>query len=290
MKILSCNVGYLLDYDGSLAGYASAPHRALVGDERAEGRAIDRLVDVLVDEAPDLVCLLETDRGSIRTATDGQTDRIAARCAERGLDYHARAAPKYGADGLLPNAPLLGDLANGVLTRRPWTTTAHYLETGPKRLVVETRLPDGLSVFGVHLAMSRSTRRRQLEEIAALVADRERAVVCGDFNAYDGLSELDALTDRAGLVLHDPGETVPPRPLDSLVTDTRTLDLFLTTPGVSAGRCEALPVQVSDHRPIVLELADGAVGGGASAGTDADADGSTGPDPSPDREPEPEYT
>jgi endonuclease/exonuclease/phosphatase family metal-dependent hydrolase len=286
VKILSCNVGYLLDYDGSLAGYATAPHRALVGDERAEGRALARLVDVLVDEAPDLVCLLETDRGSIRTATDGQTDRIAARCAERGLDYHARAAPKYGADGLLPNAPLLGSLANGVLTRRPWPTTAHYLDAGPKRLVVETRLPGGLSVFGVHLGVSRSTRRRQLDEIATLVAGRDRAVVCGDFNAYDGFSELDALTDRAGLALHDPGETVPARPLDSLVTDTRTLDLFLTAPDVSVRRCEALPVQISDHRPIVLELADEAVAAGARAGTDTDQ----GPDPDPDRDAEPEYT
>jgi len=255
MKLLSVNAGYLLDYDGSLSGYALRPHRAMVGSETAERRATERLVDVVADETPDVVCLLEVDQGSVRTATDGQVDHIAASLAERGLDYDARADTKYGDEGVIAGLPVLAHLSNGVLVREGLdaTVTAHHLDKGPKRLVTEVRFPD-LSVFGVHLAMSGRGRRRQLEEIAALVADRDRVVVCGDFNAYDGLDAVESILGEVGLALHDPGETVPPRPLDGIVTETRTLDLFLTSPDVTVSRCAVIPVQVSDHRPVVIEF------------------------------------
>jgi DNA polymerase elongation subunit (family B) len=71
VKVLSANAGYLLDYDGSLSDYALRPHRAMVGSESAERRAIERLVSVIADERPDVVCLLEVDQGSVRTMTDG---------------------------------------------------------------------------------------------------------------------------------------------------------------------------------------------------------------------------
>jgi endonuclease/exonuclease/phosphatase family metal-dependent hydrolase len=257
VKVLSCNAGYLLDYDGSLSGYALRPHRAMVGSPEAEERATERLVDVIADERPDVVCLLEVDQGSVRTRTDGQVRHIADRLADRGLDYRARADTKYGTENVLGQLPVLSNLSNGMLVCADLEATVerHYLDTGPKRLVTEGRVGD-LSVFGVHLAMSGRGRRRQLAEVAALVADRERVVVCGDFNAYDGLDEVRSALETVGLVLHNPGETVPERPLDSLVTDTRTLDLFLTSPDIEVTRCAVIPVQVSDHRPVVLGFED----------------------------------
>jgi len=256
VKILSVNAGYLLDYDGSLSRYALRPHRAMIGSDRAEQRATGRLVEVIASEEPDVVCLIEVDQGSLRTATDGQVATLRQRLAERGLDYRARADSKYGEDTLLASLPVLGDLSNGLLLRDGHVADAHYLDTGPKRLVNEVRLAEDYSLFAVHLAMSSRGRARQLDEIADLVAERDRVIVCGDFNAYDGLGELDDLTERTELILHDPGETVPERPLDSLVTDTRTLDLFLTSPDIEVTRCGALDVQISDHRPVVLEFAD----------------------------------
>ena len=254
MKVLSCNAGYLLDYDGSLSGYALRPHRAMVGSEAAETRAIDRLVEVIADERPDVVVLVEVDQGSVRTATDGQVARIAAELAERGLEYRHRADTKYGDEGVLANAPVLEHLSNGLLVAGDYEMLAHHLDAGPKRLVSEVRLADDLSVFGVHLAMSGRGRRKQLTELADLVARRDRAVVCGDFNAYDGLDEIEEIFESDGLVLYNPGETVPKRPLDSLVTETRTLDLFLVSPDIEVTRCDVIDVQVSDHRPIVLEF------------------------------------
>jgi endonuclease/exonuclease/phosphatase family metal-dependent hydrolase len=254
VKVLSVNTGYLLDYDGSLSGYALRPHRAMVGSEPAERRAIDRLVDVIADERPDLVVLLEVDQGSLRTATDVDVGALADRLDERGLAYRARADTKYG-DGLVAGLPVLEHLSNGVLVRDGLDVTieAHLLDKGPKRLVTEVRLDD-VSVFGVHLAMSSRGRRAQLRELADVVADRERVVVAGDFNAYDGLAEVEDILEGAGLVLYNPGDTVPKRPLDRIVTETRALDLFLASPNVEVTRCGVIPVQISDHRPVVLEF------------------------------------
>lgn len=255
MKILSCNAGYLLDYDGSLREYALKPHRGLLGSDDAEQRATKRLADVIADERPDVVCLLEVDQGSMRTVTEGQVARLAEMLTERGLDYHARADAKYGDGNVLGNLPVLSHLSNGLLVRDDLDATieAHYLDTGPKRLVTEVVL-DGLSVFGVHLAMSGRGRRKQLDEIAAIVAERDRVVVCGDFNAYDGLEEIEAALGETGLLLHNPGETVPKRPLDTIVSETRTLDFFLASPDITVTRCDVIDVQVSDHRPVVLEF------------------------------------
>jgi endonuclease/exonuclease/phosphatase family metal-dependent hydrolase len=257
VKILACNAGYLLDYSGALSEYVLKPHRAMIGSERAEENATERLVEVIADERPEVVCLVEVDQGSVRTTTDGQVDRVAELLAERGLDYDARADSKYGDENVLAQLPVLEHLSNGVLVRSDVAarTVTHYLDTGPKRLVTEAALGD-LSVFAVHLAMSGRGRRSQLAEIAELVADHERVVVCGDFNAYDGLDEVEELLAETGLVLHNPGETVPPRPLDKFVTETRTLDLFLTSPSIEVTRCDVIDVQVSDHRPVVLEFAD----------------------------------
>ena len=251
MKIFSCNAGYLLDYDGAYRGYMLSPHRGLVGSGRAEQRAIERLVNVIADEAPDVVGLIEVDQGSIRTRTDGQVTRLADELERRGLVYTPYAESKYG-NGVLDAVPILRYLSNGVLVAGDHETTVHYLDTGPKRLVIEVSLPE-LDVFNTHLAMSGRARRRQLRELADLVGERERAILSGDFNAYNGFDEIRDAFEGTEMELHDPGATVPPRPLDSVVLDTRSLDFFLSSPEIRVTRCETLDVQVSDHRPVVLE-------------------------------------
>lgn len=252
MKLLSCNAGYLLDYEGSYHEYVLRPHRGLIGSREAEERALSQLVELITEEQPDIVGLVEVDQGSVRTRTDGQVADIARRLGRRGLDYRSHAATKYG-DGVIASLPVLQYLANGVLVDGDYETRTHYLETGPKRLVIEVSTPE-VSIFSAHLAMSGRTRRSQLRELAALVTERERAVVAGDFNAYNGLDEVAAAFEGTDMTVYNPGETVPPRPLDSVVTDTRTLDFFIAPSEMAVPRCEVLDVQVSDHRPIVMEF------------------------------------
>lgn len=257
MKILSCNAGYLLGYENVLGGYVPPPIGSLFGDAAVERRKLDQLVEVIEHERPDVVSLLEVDRGSHRTVTGGQFRALVESLRERGLSYEGEVANKYGTGGLVGSLPFFGHLGNAVLSRPTYPTTSHYLSAGRKRLVIEVDLAAEAVLFAVHLSLGARSRRRQLHELATLVDDRadgRDVVVTGDFNTFDEIGGLSGFADRAGLEVRVPGETVPARPLDDLFVGSRCLDLFCCSPTIDVGRCDVLDVQLSDHRPIVLEM------------------------------------
>lgn len=256
MKILSCNAGYLLGYQNVLWGYAPPPVGSLLGDGAVERRKLDHLVEIIDRERPDVVSLLEIDRGSHRTVTDGQFRALVESLRDRGLAYGGDVANKYGDGGLLASLPFYGHLGNAVLSRTDRPTIAHYLSAGRKRLVFEVALAADAVLFVVHLSLSARSRARQLRQLAELVADRadgRDVVVTGDFNTFGETDELAAFADRAELEPWIPGETVPSRPLDDLLVGSRCLDLFCCSPTIDVRRCDVLDDQLSDHRPIVLE-------------------------------------
>lgn len=258
MKILSSNAGYLLGYHNVLWGYAPPPVSALLGDAAVERRQLEALAAVIEREQPDVVSLLEVDGGSHRTATDGQCRRLRESLRERDVPYEGSVASKYGADSLAGSLPFFGHLGNAALTRTDRPTTAHYLTTARKRLVLEVDLGSDLVLFVVHLPLGTSSRARQLTELADLVATHAEGrdvIVTGDFNTFGGTAELDPFLARTGLEVHAPGATVPARAFDDLLGTSRQLDLFLCSPSVEVERCEVLDVQVSDHWPIVMETA-----------------------------------
>ncbi|WP_255171082.1 endonuclease/exonuclease/phosphatase family protein [Natrononativus amylolyticus] len=258
MKILSCNAGYLLGYQNILWGYVPPPVGSVLGDPDAERRSLERLVSVIDRERPDVVSLLEVDRGSHRTSTDGQCRRLVRSLHEQGLPYEGGVATKYGTGDVVESVPFFGKLGNAVLSRTAAETRAHYLSTGRKRLVLETEPTADTVLFVVHLSLGARTRRRQLAELTDLIAERAAGrdvIVTGDFNTYDEPDALGAFAELAGLELRIPGETIPARPLDELLIDSRSIDLFLCSPTVDVERCDVVDVQVSDHRPIVLEVA-----------------------------------
>lgn len=258
MKVLSCNAGYLLGYRNVLGGYVPPPVTSLVGHAGLERRKLDQLASVLERERPDAVSLLEVDRGSHRTTTDGQYRALVRTLEDRGLSYGGAVANKYGDGPLADAVPFFGRLGNAVLSRTDRRATAHYLSAGRKRLVVELPLAADAVLFQVHLSLGARSRTRQLRELSSLIAEHAGArevVVTGDFNTFEGVDELEGFVSRTGLELHVPGETVPRRPLDGLLGASRSLDLFLTSPTLEVSRCDVLEDQVSDHRPVILETA-----------------------------------
>lgn len=258
MKILSCNAGYLLGYGNVLGGYVPPPVWSLFGNGTVERRTLARLADVIDRERPDVVSLLEVDRGSHRTETGGQFRALVESLAKRGLAYEGDVANKYGAGALAGSLPFFGHLGNAVLSRSARPTRTHYLSSGRKRLVIEMALTDDVVLFVVHLSLGGRSRRRQLAELAEMLAERaggRAVIVTGDFNSFDGHGDLERFADATGLELCVPGSTVPERPLDDFLDASRCLDLFVCSPTVASEveRCDVLDVQVSDHRPIVLE-------------------------------------
>ncbi|WP_238386859.1 hypothetical protein [Natrialba swarupiae] len=109
-------------------------------------------------ERPDVVSLLEIDRGSHRTVTDCQFRTLLESLRERGLSYGGGVANKYSNGGLVESVPFFGHLANAVLSRSDRPTTAHYLSAGRKRLVLEVDLAADAVLFAVHLSLGARSR------------------------------------------------------------------------------------------------------------------------------------
>ena len=258
MKLLTCNAGYLLGYQNILGGYVPPPITSLVGNTKIERQKLNELVSIIERERPDVVSLLEVDRGSHRTITSGQFRTLVESLQERGLSYDGAVANKYSDGPLVESLPFFGHLGNAVLSRSEYTTTTHYLSAGGKRLVLEAELTPDTALFTVHLSLGARSRKRQLDQLRELIADQteyRNVIVTGDFNTFDRTGDLQTFARQSGLELQIPGETVPPRPFDDLFISSRTLDLFLCSPSIEIERCDVLDDQVSDHRPIVLEAA-----------------------------------
>ncbi|MDY6768851.1 MAG: endonuclease/exonuclease/phosphatase family protein [Candidatus Nanohaloarchaea archaeon] len=243
IDILGLNAGYFLGYDGRKQKYVRHPLRSLVGNTAAERGNLDTFLDTIERRDPDVIGLVEVDQGSIRTRTDGQVAHLQSRLRERGLEYDADAAFKYRDISILERVPLIASMSNGVLFRGG-EVRHHHLHRGWKRLLTEI-VTDRVSIFLCHLPypLFGQTRQRQLEEMAEILADRERYVVFGDFNIQEP-GELDVVRERAGASVHTPGPTYPVR------SPHHRYDVFLTGPGTTLQECGTLDIEISDHLAV----------------------------------------
>lgn len=207
---------------------------------------VARIGEYLGGLAPDLVALLEVDGGSRRAPTP-QHHALAARL---GTQHGFRC--KYREGSLLGRLPWLRDQGNAVLSRTPLGALRfHELAHGSKSLVIEAE-HDLVSLFVVHLALRPHHRRRQLRELADLVAGARRpAVVAGDLNTLAPGRELAPFLAATGLRPADhrlPASWPASRP-------RLALDHVLVAPELGV-RAVAVPdVRFSDHRPVVCDLA-----------------------------------
>ena len=163
-------------------------------------RDANRVVEVINELAADAVMLQEADKRL--------GDRPAAlprSLIERDTDFRV-------AD-LSPNGISLGWHGNAVLLRQGIDVTGIERVVLPglePRGAVLVRIGGGVGAFtlvGVHLALMRRWRRRQLATICAHLAEGEaaRTVIAGDFNEWSGVRGLEPL-DGAFRVLV-PGKT-----------------------------------------------------------------------------------
>ena len=256
MRIFLCNVGYLLGDREFAGGYLPSPREACMGAPETERAAFDQLVDVIDSQQPDVVCLVEVDRGSFRTASDCQVTRLRERLASIGLQFQAHSFIKYDPDGIIGRLPFFRHLSNAILLDREVEGIPRYLEHGMKRLVIDIDLQEDLRLLLVHLALRQSTRARQLRELADIVSEStdERVILAGDLNVFQGVDELDEFRQLTGLEPHIAGPTIPERPFDDVFVASRTLDFFLASPNLGVDAATLVGKPITDHRPAMLTV------------------------------------
>ena len=191
----------------------------------------------------DLVALQEADAGSLRTSQLNQVEYLAARA---GLGHWDAAVNRD-----------LGPFAQhclGCLSRAPLADRSYHALPGrlPGRGALQTRIERAgyapISVFVVHLALSRGARSRQLAFLGELLEDAGDAVIVGDFNCQPPELEAHPVLQRRGVRALNLGATFPSwRP-------QRAIDHLLHTPGVEIVASRVLDLRLSDHLPIAAEI------------------------------------
>ncbi|MGE8496879.1 MAG: endonuclease/exonuclease/phosphatase family protein [Pseudomonas sp.] len=200
---------------------------------------LQRIGEMLNDY--DLVALQEADGGSLRSGFVNQVEHLA----------HLGDFP-YWYQQLNRNLGRFAQHSNGVLSRlRPTLLEDHPLPGPAGRGAMLMRLgegPDAVVVVMMHLALGPRTRTRQLAYIRELISGYQHQVLMGDMNTHaTDLLQHSPLRDL-GLIAPQIEATFPSwRP-------QRCLDHILLSPGLQLERFEVLPMPISDHLPVAVEI------------------------------------
>ena len=200
---------------------------------------LQRIGDLLNDF--DLVALQEVDGGSLRSGYLNQVEHLA----QLG-DF------PYWHQQLNRNLGRFAQHSNGLLSRlRPSLLEDHPLPGPRGRGAMLLRLgegPDAIAVVMMHLALGARTRTRQLAYIRELLSDYRHLVLMGDMNTHaNDLLEHSPLRDL-GLWAPQIEATFPSW------QPKRCLDHILLSPALSLERCEVLPLSISDHLPVAVQI------------------------------------
>lgn len=235
------------DYDSPfrVVSYNLHSGRNAAGDE-----VFDQQVEFLRTLAPDLLAVQEVDRDWPRSANIDQSGALALALDMRGFFSPNLLGPwtpgrktyQYGiAELWRGGAEMLGGVAlPGVPGREP---------RGFAYVELETRR-GGLIFANIHLGRSPAERSAQAEFVAEWLNSRSLpTILVGDFNMIPDSPEyrflVAAATDvTAGLDLVTfPGD-VP----------DRQRDYVFITAGLRAGSVSTIDSDLSDHRPVVVEI------------------------------------
>ena len=200
---------------------------------------LQRIGELLADY--DLVALQEVDGGSLRSGFINQVQQLAL-----------LGRFPYWYPQLNRNLGQLAQHSNGVLARlQPQVLEDHPLPGPRGRGAILLRFgegPDALVVVMMHLALGARTRTRQLAYIRELLEGCRHVVLMGDMNTHAvDLLENSPLRDL-GLLAPQIQATFPSW------QPQRCLDHILLSPELVLERVRVLPLPISDHLPVAVEI------------------------------------
>lgn len=208
-------------------------------------RAIGHLVRHF---SPDVAGFLEIDKGSFRTRGISQTAQLAKLLQN---DPGKNFCSKYAPNSYLSKLPYCRYQTNALLVRNGWAEAEwmDFMPCGAKRLILGCRY-EGINILLVHLALTYPVRQRQLEYLARLAADKEKVIVCGDFNTFKGSKELAKFRRISRLVSAniDHAPTYPAR------QPVKELDYIMHSKDLHLKNFRIIRFPGSDHLPLLAEF------------------------------------
>jgi len=234
-KILLLNLAYCTEQNGSLLRYLIKLNRFFYLPKKVENRVLYNLKNIIATEKPDLIYLLEINKGK----------QIKALINEEYFFHDIKT--KYGEKSILRKLPFFRRKSSAFVSKHKLTFKYHFLKNGTKKLVHEISLPGNISLLTAHFSLNKKVRAKQFKEIHELIPGTDKKIICGDFNIFGGVKELAYLLQKSGLGIAQQQATFP------AFKPKKPLDLFLITKNIKA-KTEVLKNQLSDHLPVTLKI------------------------------------
>lgn len=202
---------------------------------------LNLIADLMEDY--DIVGLQEIDAGSIRSNFINLAEFLAER-AKFPFWYHQ----------VNRNLGHIAQHASGLLSRYQPDEVTDIRLPGfiPGRRAIMARYGEGeaaITIFVLHLALSKRARLSQLDFISDYVNESSHAILMGDLNCKADSDEMNLLFRKTRLRRSIAEcHTFPSwRPL-------QPIDHILVTPELNVLEVKALPNAYSDHLPLVMDI------------------------------------
>lgn len=247
MRVLFWNLGYGREHTGLVSGYLLKFHRFLVLSSARQNHFISNVANVVARVRPDIFSFAEISTGDTWNGHFNQHQCLLNELGDGRVNQHVLS--KYG-ESVLNGVPFHRGNSNGVVSFVPCEIAEWYLAHSRKKLVLEVRLP-GLRILTVHLPLVTRHRAAQLAELSRYIRDcSDDIIVCGDFNLFGGIDELEVLQSGAGLSIAPGLAPTYPAAKPKIALDVA---LYRFADKTTVPRLTVLPETLSDHCPIVVE-------------------------------------
>ncbi len=236
-KVLLWNIGYSTGLRGSILGYLFGWTRYVYTPRSVRAKVRSSIRSLLASEKPDLCCLLEL--------------RKKRGILPRAGQYAFRVSDnQYGRRSVLRSLPLFRTCADGLLSLRNVSFIKRFFRYGTKKLVYDVGIGHGLRLLLVHFSLNRRVRKKQCEELKEIIGKRGDTIVCGDFNIFQGTSEVRSLATACALKIAGPRR----EPTYPSLKPRKHFDLFLCPKRLMVSASAFPNIQTSDHLPVLLTL------------------------------------
>lgn len=234
-KIFLMNVQYFNGMDGNVLDYILKFNRYFFVSKKIQNNVLRKLYDLIYLEKPDLICLIEVkDNNHLLNLLNDEY-------------YYFDIENKYGENSFLKKTPFFRKNSNAILSKDRLSFEKKYLVNGTKKLVYEIKIPKGPTVFLTHFSLDKKVRKKQFKEIKKMTSSIDSKIICGDFNLFKGVSELNELILDTDLSVTNTVCTYPShKPIKCFDTFVVSSDLNVKT--------KVLNEVLSDHLPVILEI------------------------------------
>lgn len=206
--------------------------------------AISLIADFINTASPDIICLQEVDRKTVRSLFLDQPSKLSEKLSMKMV---------FGrADNLIP-----GTTGNVILSKFPILSVENKILPHWKykrsALKATIQTPSGnINVVNVHLSLSKAVRKKQIEILREwILEDRLPTILAGDFNTVDKQELIPILA-----ILNDSAVIKNKSHINTFENGKYNARIdYIFTPKTYFIKAYTVPrFRFSDHYPVIVDL------------------------------------